>query len=157
MKEEIKGTNQRYYVDDIVCDYAVIDRLSHEEEDKLVCICNSRANALLIADILNTDYYPDETGFIQVYEAAATIARLKAENEELKKEVEKHRYWHIEHFKGEKEWKHKALYDVPRETRKQVCAEIRKYDICTNKQTTSYTDYVSGLCERLKQIEKGGV
>ncbi len=77
------------------------------------------------------------------------IEDLRKENQQLKEEVEKHRYWHIEHFKGEKEWKHKALYDVPRETRKRVCEEIRekaKYDYC----------FYTISPETLEQIEKGG-
>lgn len=77
MKEENIVT-ERYYVDGIVCDYGVFDRLSYEEDNKLVCICNSHKNALTIAEILNTDYYPDEKGFVAVWESQQ-LAELKAE------------------------------------------------------------------------------
>lgn len=41
----------RYFVKPIVCDYAVICADTKE----IVCICNIRRNAELIADILNVD------------------------------------------------------------------------------------------------------
>lgn len=46
-----------YYVDSVVCDYGVYE--THLEKGKqvknLLVICELRQNALLIADILNTD------------------------------------------------------------------------------------------------------
>lgn len=43
------GFKPRYEVKDVVCDYGVY------EKGKLLLICNSRANALLIKSILETD------------------------------------------------------------------------------------------------------
>lgn len=43
------GFKPRYEVKDVVCDYGVY------EKGKLLLICNSRANALLIKDILEKD------------------------------------------------------------------------------------------------------
>ncbi len=83
MSKEEKIVTERYYVDGTVCDYGVFDRLSCEEENKLVCICNSHKNALTIAEILNTDYYPDEKGFVAVWKDKQ-LAELKAKNEMLK-------------------------------------------------------------------------
>lgn len=40
----------KFIVKPIVCDYAVVS------ENGIICICNIRANAELIADILNGDY-----------------------------------------------------------------------------------------------------
>jgi len=40
-----------YTIKPIVCDYAVID----VDTSKIMCICNIRRNAELIADILNAD------------------------------------------------------------------------------------------------------
>lgn len=40
-----------YVIKPIVCDYAVIN----VNERKIMCICNIRRNAELIADILNAD------------------------------------------------------------------------------------------------------
>lgn len=43
----------RYTVKSVVCDYGVFGKTDNEE--KLIDICNSKSNAELIADILNTD------------------------------------------------------------------------------------------------------
>ena len=45
--------------------------------------------------------------------------------------------------------------EIELQIRKQVCNKIRDYDRITNKQKTSYTEYVIGLCEILNQIEQG--
>ena len=45
--------SKKYYVDGIVCDYGVF--YPNETENELVCLCNFKSNAELIADILNTD------------------------------------------------------------------------------------------------------
>lgn len=42
----------KFIVKPIVCDYAVI----YTDTDKIVCVCNIKRNAELIADILNGDY-----------------------------------------------------------------------------------------------------
>lgn len=41
-----------FVVKNIVCDYAVY----HADTGNLICICNLKENAELIADILNCDY-----------------------------------------------------------------------------------------------------
>ena len=41
----------RFIIKPIVCDYAVID----VDTSKIMCICNIKRNAELIADILNAD------------------------------------------------------------------------------------------------------
>lgn len=46
--------------------------------------------------------------------------------------------------------------EIKENNTKQVCEKIRRYDIMTNKQATSYTDYVIGLVKLLDQIKKGG-
>lgn len=43
----------RYIVKSVVCDYGVFEKTDNGE--KLIEICNSKSNAELIADILNTD------------------------------------------------------------------------------------------------------
>jgi len=43
-----------YSVDSVVCDYGVYETINGNR--KLCVICNSRANASLVADILNKDY-----------------------------------------------------------------------------------------------------
>ena len=43
-----------WFVDSVVCDYGVFE-LTNAGEHKLLVVCNSRANALTIADILNKD------------------------------------------------------------------------------------------------------
>lgn len=43
-----------YSVDSVVCDYGVYENINGNR--RLCVICNSRANALLVADILNKDY-----------------------------------------------------------------------------------------------------
>lgn len=43
-----------YSVDSVVCDYGVYENVNGNR--RLCVICNSRANALLVADILNKDY-----------------------------------------------------------------------------------------------------
>lgn len=44
----------RYYVDPVVCDYGVFQKIN-DEEPKLCLILNSRANAELIVEILTDD------------------------------------------------------------------------------------------------------
>lgn len=43
-----------YSVDSVVCDYGVYENVNGNR--RLCVICNSRTNALLVADILNKDY-----------------------------------------------------------------------------------------------------
>lgn len=50
---------------------------------------------------------------------------------------------------------HKAFEVLDKNLRHQICEEIRQYDMKTNKQKSSYTEYVEGLWKKLKQIEKG--
>ena len=38
--------------------------------------------------------------------------------------------------------------------KKYIINKIRQYDLKTNKQETSYTEYVIGLCELLDELEK---
>lgn len=71
---------KRFIVKNLVSDYAVFDT-EHLDEDHLVCICQGKRNADLIADILNTDYSkPNECTYYE--------NELQQENTILKKALE---------------------------------------------------------------------
>ena len=67
----------KYIIKPIVCDYAVI-RIG---TPKIVCICNIRRNAELIADILNADTDNSCAYSYDVY-PNAKYRVIKAESEE---------------------------------------------------------------------------
>lgn len=160
---------KRFIVKNVVSDYGVFDT-QYGDGEYLECICSARANADLIADILNTDYSkPNECTYYE--------NKLQQENKELKeqlaekdKEIKRLKYLLLD--KENKSTFFEQLYNQTIEDakvvkdcgsftalnkiiRKQVCDEIRTYDRTTNKQKVSYTEYVMGLCEFLDQIEQG--
>ena len=67
----------KYIIKPIVCDYAVIDTDTKE----IVCICNIKRNAELIADILNGDSDNSCAYSYDVY-PNAKYKIVKAESEE---------------------------------------------------------------------------
>ena len=68
----------RYEVKDVVCDYGIY------EESELVLILNSRANALMIKEILEDD---DKTGFpTKLFVPRNEVERLEKETEMLMRE-----------------------------------------------------------------------
>lgn len=67
----------KYIIKPIVCDYAVIDTNTNE----IICICNIKRNAELIADILNGDADNSCAYSYDVY-PYAKYKVIKAESEE---------------------------------------------------------------------------
>lgn len=65
----------RYIVKPIVCDYAVCG------DGKIICICNIKRNAELIADILNAEYEDSCAYSYDVY-PFAKYKVVKAESED---------------------------------------------------------------------------
>ena len=77
----------------------------------------------------------------QLAEKDAEIERLKENRDDWRK------------FANEED---EQIYHLKRQLKTnthQVCEKIRQYDVNTNKQKTSYTDYVIGLIELLGQLE----
>ena len=70
-----------YTIKPIVCDYAVIHTSTDETENYVVCICNIKRNAELIADILNGDTDNSCAYSYDVY-PNAKYKVVKAESEE---------------------------------------------------------------------------
>jgi histidinol dehydrogenase len=73
----------KYYTKPIVCDTAVYKKPDSEDKpEELIVICNSAANAMLIAEIMNADAEHD------IHPQTILIMQgLKAENERLKREI----------------------------------------------------------------------
>lgn len=68
----------KYTVSPIVCDYYV-----HEVGEKdIICICNIKRNAELIADILNADNDNKCAYEYSIYPSAKFTCKLKGENNE---------------------------------------------------------------------------
>lgn len=73
----------RYIVKPVVCDYGVFGKTDNEE--KLIDICNSKSNAELIADILNTDLKNTKYEVVKKSKVDKAIEEIK----ELGKEMDK--------------------------------------------------------------------
>lgn len=93
----------------------------------------------------------------QLAEKNKEIEELKTRASEKDKEINKLSEEHLEMSGDMKTYKNLWLAEQRKnkEILKQVCDKIRTYDRITNKQETSYTGYVEGLCEMLDRIEKG--
>ena len=92
---------KRFIVKNVVSDYGVFDT-QYKDGEHLECICNGKANAVLIADILNVDYSkPNECSYWSDFileqnsELKQQLAEKDKEIEELQLEVMR---WE-EHFK----------------------------------------------------------
>ena len=69
----------KYTIKSIVCDYAVI----HVDTSKIMCICNIKRNAELIADILNADTDNSCDYSYDVYpNAKYKVVKAESENKE---------------------------------------------------------------------------
>lgn len=86
---------KRFIVKSVVSDYGVFDT-QYGEGERLDCICSAKANADLIADILNTDYSkPNECTYYE--------NELQQENKELKEQVDEQIDYKDEYYCY---WKH---------------------------------------------------
>ena len=70
---------KRFIVKDVVSDYGIFDT-QYGDGERLDCICSARANADLIADILNTDY--SKSNECTYYEN-----KLLQENQQLRQQL----------------------------------------------------------------------
>lgn len=125
--------SKKYYVDGIVCDYGVF--YPNETENELICLCNFKSNAVLIADILNVD------------------------NEEVSKCWRDKKLDELYHQLAEKDLENKKfkymileLQAKEQDQRHQICEEIKiKGYYCHNGEEKYYKITPSMLWE----IEKG--
>lgn len=138
--------SKKYYVDGIVCDYGVF--YPNEPENELICLCNLKSNAELIAAILNADN-----------EEVSTCWRDKKLDELYQQLTEKDE--EIERLKVSENWYREQYNDIckrcedyNKNLRHRVVEQFKeKYRNVANYLTGHCTE--AQLIEVLDQIEKG--
>lgn len=118
---------KRFIVKNLVSDYAVFDT-KHLDEDHLVCICQGKRNADLIADILNTDYSkPNECTYYE--------NELRQENKQLEEQ-------------------HDLLIDEFQKERENLCKQIKKESDARKRFVEKVKQLKEQLAEKDEEIEE---
>lgn len=163
-RRDMKKQNKEIFVvESCVCDYAVIDTTQPPNE-QIIYIFNSRANALTVAEILNTDYMQNDNGSYVVWkdkQVAALenkLAEEKTRNKKLNYEAQK--YYEDAYCNGFQNQtaivELEKVKDLAEDLLRTFC-QSREYQNIRfrGRRLIEYYDLIQGVDKQIKAL-KGG-
>jgi len=157
---------KRFIVKDVVCDYGVFDT-QYKDGEHLDCICNAKANAVLIADILNVDYSkPNECSYWSdfILEQNSELKQQLAEKDKEIKELKAYKKGAYEKYVAKCSYLQNQIKDEKEKCEKLIrrLNLITKYKDDQKQRADKYYSEIKKICkqvcdeirEKIKQLIK---